>query len=62
MNCGNENCCKHGDCIKNGHDVESVMGHGFGTMCKKCGEVGLPLPPYRNKPFMGKPPIQFEVI
>ena len=46
--CNNENCCLHGRCAREGHDVKSVMGHGFGSMCIRCGEVGLPLPAFED--------------
>jgi hypothetical protein len=42
--CDNPKCCRHGSCVTSGHDGEHVMGHGFGSRCRKCGEVGVPLP------------------
>ena len=43
MTCSNESCCKHGECIKNGHVGIQVTGNGFGSICRRCGEVNIPV-------------------
>lgn len=43
MGCSEPKCCRHADCQRLGHDPVVVNGHGFSTICRRCGDAGIPV-------------------